>query len=138
MITEQSQLPMVLYVEDNHDNLKLIRRILTAYDFEVHGAMDGPEAFAFLEEHTPDLILIDINLPGMDGYTITRKIRQMERFTQTPIIALTANVMKADRQKSRAAGCDGFIQKPVDIDTLPNQLRLFLNKQNGYTINAPL
>jgi two-component system, cell cycle response regulator DivK len=121
--------PMILYVEDNLDNRKLISRVLTAYGFHMHGVADGYSALNFLAENTPDLILMDINLPGIDGYTITRQLRQMERFSHTPIVALTANVMKADREKSIAAGCDGFIQKPVDIDTLPDQIRTFLAKR---------
>jgi two-component system, cell cycle response regulator DivK len=119
---------MILYIEDNSDNLKLISRVLTAYGFNIHGVTDGQAAFSFLEENTPDLILIDINLPGLDGYTITRQLRQMERFAHTPIIALTANVMKADRDKSIEAGCNGFIQKPVDVDALPGQIHHFLTQ----------
>jgi two-component system, cell cycle response regulator DivK len=122
---------MILYVEDNSDNLKLVSRVLTAYGFDIYGVADGQAAFSFLQEHTPDLILIDINLPGIDGYTITRQLRQMERFAHMPIIALTANVMKADREKSVAAGCDGFIQKPIDIDILPEQIRSFLAKKQN-------
>jgi two-component system, cell cycle response regulator DivK len=117
---------MILYVEDNSDNLKLVSRVLTAYGFNIHGVTDGQAAISFLEKHIPDLILVDINLPGIDGYTLTRQLRQMDRFTRTPIIALTANVMKADREKSIEAGCDGFIQKPIDIDRLPDQIRQFL------------
>jgi two-component system, cell cycle response regulator DivK len=120
--------PMILYVEDNYDNRKLVSRVLTAYGFDMHGVPDGDAAFTFLADHTPDLILMDINLPGIDGYTITRQLRRMERFSHTPIVALTANVMKADREKSMAAGCNGFIQKPIDIDMLPQQIRAFLAK----------
>jgi two-component system, cell cycle response regulator DivK len=122
--------PMILYVEDNYDNRKLISRVLTAYGFNMYGVANGHSALTFLEENTPDLILMDINLPGIDGYAITRQLRQMERFTHTPIVALTANVMKADRDKSIAAGCDGFIQKPVDIDILPEQIHAFLAKND--------
>lgn len=122
--------PMILYVEDNYDNRKLINRVLTAYGFNMHGVANGHSALTFLEENTPDLILMDINLPGIDGYTITRQLRQMERFSHTPIVALTANVMKADQDKSIAAGCDGFIQKPVDIDILPDQIHAFLAKND--------
>ena len=117
---------MILYIEDNSDNLKLVRRLLTAYGFDVRGATNSEAAFAFLETHTPDLILVDINLPGTDGYTITRRLRDDERFDQTPIIALTANVLQSDQQKSVEAGCDGFIHKPIDVDTLPDQIRHFL------------
>jgi two-component system, cell cycle response regulator DivK len=126
MLMKTDDAHKILYIEDNSDNLKLISRVLTAYGFNMHGVTDGQAAFSFLEENTPDLILIDINLPGLDGYTITRQLRQMERFADTPIIALTANVMKADQEKSIEAGCNGFIQKPVDVDALPGQIRRFL------------
>jgi two-component system, cell cycle response regulator DivK len=122
---------MILYIEDNSDNLKLVSRVLTAYGFEIHGVTNSKEAFAFLETHTPDLVLVDINLPGMDGYTITRHLRQIERFADTPVVALTANVMRADREKSLEAGCDGFIQKPIDIDALPGQIRQFLTRKDN-------
>jgi two-component system, cell cycle response regulator DivK len=122
---------MILYIEDNSDNLKLVSRVLTAYGFEIHGVTNSKEAFAFLETTTPDLVLVDINLPGMDGYTITRHLRQIERFADTPVVALTANVMRADREKSLEAGCDGFIQKPIDIDALPGQIRQFLTRKDN-------
>jgi two-component system, cell cycle response regulator DivK len=122
---------MILYIEDNSDNLKLVSRVLTAYGFEIHGVTNSKEAFAFLETNTPDLVLVDINLPGMDGYTITRHLRQIERFADTPVVALTANVMRADREKSLEAGCDGFIQKPIDIDALPGQIRQFLTRKDN-------
>ena len=118
--------PSILYVEDNIDNLKLVSRILQATGFCFHGAPDGRAALAFLEEETPDLILMDINLPDIDGYAITRRLRQRPELAEVPIVALTANVMKADREKSIAAGCDGFIQKPINVDRLPQQLRFFL------------
>lgn len=118
----------VLYVEDNVDNLKLVNRILHAAGFTFYGATNGREALAFLAKETPDLILMDINLPDIDGYTITRQLREQPALADTPIIALTANVMKADREKSMAAGCDGFIQKPISVDHLPQQILSFLNK----------
>ena len=122
-----SHSPTILYVEDNIDNFKLVRRVLMVEGFEIYGAETGDEAFAFLEQTTPDLILMDINLPQVDGYTLAKQIQQYPAFAHIPIIALTANVMKQDHEKSIAAGCKGFIKKPIDVDLLPDQIRQHLN-----------
>ena len=122
-----SKSPTILYIEDNFDNFKLVRRVLMVEGFEVHGAINNHEAFAFLEKSIPDLILMDINLPQVDGYTLAGQIQQQTTFADIPIIALTANVMKQDREKSLAAGCKGFIKKPIDVDLLPDQIRYYLN-----------
>lgn len=119
--------PTILYIEDNVDNFKLVRRVLGAEGFIVYGAGDGREAFVFLEQHTPDLILMDINLPHIDGYTLAGQLRQQQNLTTIPIVALTANVMKQAQEKSLAAGCNGFIKKPIDVDLLPDQLRSYLS-----------
>lgn len=119
--------PTILYIEDNVDNFKLVRRVLGAEGFIVYGAGDGHEAFIFLEQHTPDLILMDINLPHIDGYTLAGQLRQQQKLTTIPIVALTANVMKQAQEKSLAAGCNGFIKKPIDVDLLPDQLRSYLS-----------
>ena len=121
--------PLILYVEDNQDNLKLVKRILQAYGFVFQGASNNKEAFAFLNQYTPDLILMDINLPGIDGYAMTLQLRQRKNLADIPIIALTANVMKADREKASAAGCNGFIQKPINVDRLPEQILEYLNRK---------
>ncbi|MBE2198702.1 MAG: response regulator [Anaerolinea sp.] len=121
--------PLILYVEDNVDNRKLVSRVLHASGFDFHGVGDGQAALAYLAEHTPDLILMDINLPKIDGYTLTQQLRQYENLVKTPIVALTANVMKADHEKSMEAGCDGFIQKPINVDRLPDQIRDYLSRK---------
>ena len=74
------------------------------------------------------MILIDINLPELDGYEVTARLKQLPDLADVPIIAVTANVMKGDREKTLAAGCDGYIQKPIDIDLLPSQIESFLKK----------
>ncbi len=117
--------PLILYVEDNFDNRVLVRRILEAEGFTVVEAASGQEAFEKLRTIHPDLILMDINLPEIDGYTLTTTLKS-QLTQQIPIVALTANVMKGDREKTIQAGCDGYIQKPVDVDALPNQVRAFL------------
>ena len=119
--------PVILYIEDNPDNRKLVSRVLGAEGFIVHTVNDGPAGLAFVEENTPDLILVDLQLPDIDGYEVTRIMRQMERLKNTPIVALTANVLKEDRERSFAAGCDGFIQKPFSVDKLPNQIESYLS-----------
>jgi two-component system cell cycle response regulator DivK len=95
----------------------------------VEEAFNATMAFEKLKTVKPDLILMDINMPEMDGYTLTAQIRQDSRFNKVPIVALTANVMKGDRERSLEAGCDGFIPKPIDIDALPLQVQRFLRKR---------
>lgn len=122
--------PIILYVEDNPDNRKLVSRILNAEGFTVYGAADAPEGFLILQTKTPDIILMDIHLPGIDGYTMTAELRKKEIFNAVPIVALTANVTNDDEQKSFYAGCNGFIQKPINVDELPNQVRAYLREVN--------
>ncbi len=107
---------VILYVEDNHANRELVKRILEVEGYTVLEAVDGEQGLNLAEQHKPDLILMDINLPEMDGYTVTAKMREMEMLNHIPIIALTANVMRGDREKSLNAGCDGYIRKPINID----------------------
>jgi two-component system cell cycle response regulator DivK len=119
---------IILYVEDNPDNRMLIRRILGSEGFSVHEAHSASKAFEVLQTLKPDLILMDINMPEMDGYTLTAKIRSLPNMGTIPIVALTANVMKGDRERSLQAGCDGYIQKPIDIDTISSQIERFLKR----------
>jgi two-component system cell cycle response regulator DivK len=116
----------ILYIEDDFQNRILVRRVLEAYDFKVIEAEDGPTGIQLAQEVDPDLILMDINLPQMDGYEITQRLKGMDKLVNVPIVAMTANVMKGDREKTLAAGCDGYIQKPIDVDRLPDQINGFL------------
>ena len=118
----------ILYVEDNSDNRKLVRRVLEVEGYAVIEAQDGYEAMERLESQSIDLALMDINMPEVDGYTLTSRIKAMPRFARLPIVAVTANVMRGDRERSLAAGCDGYIQKPIDIDTLSQQIERFLTR----------
>jgi two-component system cell cycle response regulator DivK len=118
----------ILYVEDNLDNRNLIRRVLMAEGYSMVDASSASQAIERLEQGGIDLILMDINMPDMDGYTLTSQIRSMDRFSKIPIVAVTANVMRGDREKSLAAGCDGYIQKPIDIDILAQQIERFLTR----------
>lgn len=116
----------ILYVEDNPDNRLLVRRILMAEGFRVLEAPDATSAIEILRQEIPSLILMDINMPDLDGYTLTARLRQEGFLNGTPIVALTANVMRGDRERSLAAGCDGYIQKPIDVDQLPRQVEKYL------------
>jgi two-component system cell cycle response regulator DivK len=109
----------ILLVDDNAQNLKLARVVLTAEGFEVKTAVDAEEALKLLETFTPRLILMDLQLPQMDGLELTRQLRADPRYRDVIIIALTAYAMKGDNQKAFAAGCDGYIAKPIDIESFP-------------------
>ncbi len=121
----------ILYVEDNPDNRSLVRRVLGAEGFSVIDAINAGQAIEKLENGAFDLILMDINMPDMDGYTLTAKIKGMKSYSKIPIIAVTANVMRGDREKSLEAGCDGYIQKPIDIDTLGQQIEKFITRSTN-------
>ena len=118
----------ILYVEDNSDNRKLVRRVLEAEGYLVTEAKDGQQAMERLLSERVDLALMDINMPEVDGYTLTARIKSMPQFAHLPIVAVTANVMRGDRERSLQAGCDGYIQKPIDIDTLSQQIERFLGR----------
>jgi two-component system cell cycle response regulator DivK len=118
----------ILCIEDNPDNRLLVRRVLMAEGYIVEEATDGPSGMQMAETNPPDLVLMDINLPEIDGYEVTARLKQLPNMLGVPIIAVTANVMKGDREKTLAAGCDGYIQKPIDIDLLPTQIESFLKK----------
>jgi two-component system, cell cycle response regulator DivK len=121
----------ILYVEDNPDNRLLVKRILLAEDYSLLEAIDGKDALDVLKTAHPDLILMDINMPDMDGYTLTAKIKSLPGFERVPILALTANVMRGDKEKTLEAGCDGYIQKPLDIDQLTREIEKFLSRRSN-------
>jgi two-component system cell cycle response regulator DivK len=118
----------ILYIEDNRENLLLVRRILEAEGYSVSGAPDGPSGLELAAQMQPDLILLDINLPEIDGYDLARRFRTTPGLEQVPILAITANVMQGDRERTLEAGCDGYIQKPIEVDRLPDQVRAALRK----------
>jgi two-component system cell cycle response regulator DivK len=120
--------PRILYVEDNADNRMLVKRVLEAEGYTVVAASDAHEGLRLALVEQPDLILMDINLPEVDGYTITARIKSTPGLEAIKVIALTANVMKGDREKTLAAGCDGYIQKPIDVDIFPTQIAGFLEQ----------
>jgi len=116
----------ILYVEDNPENRLLVRRILQAEGYRVLEARTATHAVEVVQNEQPDLILMDINMPDIDGYTLTTQFKSLPAYQRVPIIALTANVMRGDRERTLEAGCDGYIQKPIDVDELPDQIKRFL------------
>jgi two-component system cell cycle response regulator DivK len=121
----------VLYIEDNPDNRLLVKRILLAEDYSLLEAQNANEALDVLKRERPDLILMDINMPDMDGYTLTAKIKTLPGFEHVPILAVTANVMRGDKEKTLEAGCDGYIQKPLDIDQLTREIERFMMRRTN-------
>jgi len=119
----------ILIVDDNPTNLKLVRVLLSAEGYEVRTAMDAEEALAVIREFQPRLILMDIQLPGMDGLTLTRKLKADPETRDTIVVAVTAYAMKGDEARALAAGCDGYIAKPIDTRTLPKTLARFLERK---------
>ena len=119
----------VLYIEDNPDNRLLVKRILLSEDYELLEATNAVEALELLKSAHPDVILMDINMPDMDGYTLTARIKSLPGFERIPILAVTANVMRGDREKTLEAGCDGYIQKPIDIDQLTREVERFITRR---------
>lgn len=117
----------ILVVEDNPLNLELVSDILEAHGYQVRQAVSGKEAVQDVEAHIPDLILMDIQLPGLDGLTVTGIIKDNAETAAVPIIALTAHAMRGDEEKAREAGCDGYISKPIDTRSLPETIRKFLD-----------
>ncbi len=118
--------PLILYIEDNRDNRVLVKRVLEAEGYRVLEAETAPAGIKLAKSSRPDLILMDINLPEIDGYAATAQLKAMQELQGVPIIAMTANVMRGDREKTLAAGCSGYIQKPIDVDRLPAQLADFM------------
>jgi two-component system cell cycle response regulator DivK len=116
----------ILYIEDNPENRLLVNRILLVEDYIVFEAEDGPTGIQIALREMPDLILMDMNLPDMDGYEVTRQVRSYPELRHIPVIAMTANAMHGDREKTLDAGCDGYISKPIDVDTLPTQVAKYL------------
>ena len=117
----------ILIVDDNAANLKLVRIVLAAEGYGVLTASDAEEALEVLRDFTPRLILMDIQLPGMDGLELTRRLKADPKTQGICIVGLTAYAMKGDEERIRAAGCDGYIAKPIDTRRLAGQLKEFLD-----------
>ncbi|HSR33033.1 MAG TPA: response regulator [Anaerolineae bacterium] len=118
----------ILYIEDDLPSRILVRRVLEAEGHRVLEAADGLQGVEMARTERPELILVDINMPEVDGFEVTARLRAQPELGSVPIIALTANVMKGDRERTLAAGCSSYIQKPIDVDLLPVQLAAFLRR----------
>ncbi len=116
----------ILYVEDDLSSQRLVQRILTAEGFEVIIADNGISAIEAARKEKPDLILMDINISGLDGYEVSTRLRSIEGLEDVPIIAVTAATLRGDRERALVAGCNGYIPKPIDVDKFPDQVRAYL------------
>jgi len=116
----------VLVVDDNQDSRELVVKVLKNKGYEMIEATDGEEAIEKAVGERPDLILLDISIPKLDGYEVTRRLKSREEFKETPIVALTAHAMKGDRAKALEAGCEGYISKPINVRELPAQVKSFI------------
>lgn len=126
METDKSSAKKILVVDDNTDSRELAAKVLRAKGYLIIEAIDGEDALQKACSDKPDLILMDISIPKLDGYEVTRRLKSRDDYKDIPIIALTAHAMKGDREKAIEAGCEGYIPKPVDIRELPNQIKHFL------------
>jgi two-component system cell cycle response regulator DivK len=118
----------ILVIEDQEDNRQILRDLLTNADFEVIEAVDGEAGLAAATAHQPDLILMDIQLPGIDGYEATRRLKADAALQAIPIIAVTSYALGGDADKARAAGCDGYISKPYSPRQLLAKVREYLSQ----------
>ena len=119
----------ILYVEDNDDNVYMLRGRLTRAGFEVAVATDGAQGVAMAASEAPDLILMDLSLPVLDGWEATRRLKSEPDTRPIPIIALSAHAMAGDRAKAIEAGCDDYDTKPVDLPRLLGKIRTLLAKE---------
>ena len=123
---KKGSVPKILVVEDNQDNREMVVKALKFNGYQVVEAVDGEEAIEKVKAEDPDLILLDIFLPKMDGYEATRRLKGDTSLRNIPIIALTAHAMKGSMEEALVAGCDGYIPKPIDVRELPKQIQRFL------------
>ena len=128
-VVEKVTAPRILIVEDNQDNRELIVKALRINGYKVIEAVDGEEAIEKAKSERPDLILMDLFIPKIDGYEVTRRLKGNDEFKNIPVIACTAHAMKGDMEDALAAGCDGYIPKPIDVRQLSNQINSFLHKE---------
>jgi len=118
----------VLIVEDNRQNLELVQFLLEEVGMSVRAAADARQARAELERTLPDLVLMDMQLPGTDGLELVAELRSDARFRALPIVALTAHALRGDRERFLAGGCDGYIAKPIDVSTFTSQVEAVLRQ----------
>ena len=116
----------ILIIEDNEQNMYMLTYLLESNNFEVHQTFNGPDGITRAKSMKPDAILLDIQLPEMDGYAVARELRKNKELNTTPIIAVTSYAMTGDKEKAFEAGATGYIEKPIDPDTFISQLKNFI------------
>lgn len=116
----------ILLIEDNEQNAYLATYLLNAHEWRIIGAKDGQTGIDRAAREQPDLVLLDIQLPGMDGYQVAQELRRMPQMAETPIVAVTSYAMPGDRENCLAAGCTGYIEKPIDPGNFTEQVEAFL------------
>jgi CheY-like chemotaxis protein len=131
-----SKTPLILVVEDNPTNQLLTTSVLNRDGFETEVADSAEDALACLKARRPDLILMDVQLPGMDGLTFTRSLRSVPEAAGIPVVALTSHAMIGDREIAMAAGCSGYLAKPIDTRTLGHELRSILMQSQSEQLSA--
>ena len=118
---------VILVVEDNERNLKLVRDVLEYAGYDVRVARTGEDGIILAVSEPPDLVLMDLQLPGIDGLEALRRLREGPRTADIPVVAVTAQAMKDDRERALAAGFNGYIEKPISVRAFPDQVRRFLS-----------
>src|SRR5215467_1389690 len=118
---------VILVVEDNERNLKLLRDVLEYAGYDVHAARTAEDGIALAASELPDLVLMDLQLPGIDGMEALRRLRESPRTADIPVVAVTAQAMKQDRERALDAGFDGYLEKPISVRAFPDQVRRFLS-----------
>src|SRR5438132_12793952 len=118
----------ILVVDDNELNLRLLRWLLEKNGYEVHTAVDAQTARASIRAIHPRLVLMDIQLPDVDGLQLTREFKADPELRDIPIVAVTSYAMRGDRERSMSAGCDGYLTKPIDTSQFPDEIRKFLRR----------
>ncbi len=119
----------ILVVDDNRDSRELVVKVLKGRGYEMVEAVDGEDALQKAQDEKPSLILMDISLPKMDGYEVTRRLKMHKECRDIPVVALTARVMKGDKERAIEAGCIGHIPKPIDVHELHEQIKQYLKDQ---------
>jgi len=123
----------VLLIEDNEQNRYLSTFLLEHAGFDVRSAAEGSVGIEMARTERPDLVLLDIQLPEMDGYLVARTLREIESLRQTPIVAVTSYAMTGDREKAIAAGCDGYLEKPINPETFVDEVSAFLDSHRPHS-----
>ena len=129
-------MPLILVVEDNLANQLLTTMVLNRDGFETAVAESAEDALVFMKSRRPDLILMDVQLPGMDGLTFASTLRSVPEAAGVPVVALTSHAMRGDRERAIAAGCVGYLSKPIDTRTLSDELRALIKQSQPASVSA--